>query len=105
MAERIRARTPALRNDTPGGRTTTTTNGVAPVAPGEVTPELLTSKQAAALAGVGERTWWRWTRCGLAPPPIKIGLGPRAAVRHKKADLMAWIAEGCPRIDSTCGGS
>jgi hypothetical protein len=32
-------------------------------------PALLTSKQAAKLAGCGERTWWRWSRSGIAPAP------------------------------------
>lgn len=33
-------------------------------APG-IVPELLTTAEAARLAGVGERTWWRWSRSGL----------------------------------------
>lgn len=97
-----------MPNSTPTDSTPTTNTkraGVAPVAPGSVTPELLTSKHAAVLAGVGERTWWRWTRCGLAPPPVKIGLGPRAAVRFRRSDILAWIAEGCPRIDPAGGDS
>ncbi len=64
-----------------------------------IAPELLTSRQAAALAGVGERTWWRWSRCGLAPAPIKIGDGKRAAVRFRRSELLDWIAAGCPRCD------
>lgn len=88
---------------THGGRTTTTPNGIANVAPGSnapgITPELLTTKQAAELAAVGERTWWRWSRCGLAPAPVKIGIGPRAAVRYRRADIMAWIDGGCKPVD------
>ncbi|MBM4005594.1 MAG: helix-turn-helix domain-containing protein [Planctomycetes bacterium] len=57
-------------------------------------------KRAAKLANVGNRTWWRWTRSGLAPPPIKIGHGPRAAVRFRRAEILAWIDAGCPRVDA-----
>jgi len=86
-----------------GGRTTTTANGIAHVAresntPG-ITPELLTTRQAAELAGVGERTWWAWSRSGLAPRPLQIGYGTRPAVRYRRADIMAWIAGGCRRVD------
>jgi excisionase family DNA binding protein len=87
-----------------GGRTTTTGNGVASVAPGAATPaasgilpELLTTRQAAELLQVGERTLWRWSRSGLAPKPIKIGRGRQGAVRFSRAALMAWISAGCPR--------
>ena len=65
----------------------------------DVQPALLTTAQAAALAGVGERTWWRWTRAGLAPSPVKIGLGPRAAVRYRRSEILEWIADGCPPND------
>lgn len=91
----------------PGGRTTTTATGVAHLAPGSagiLQAELLTTAQAASLAGVGERTWWRWTRCGLAPAPVKIGIGPRAAVRYRRSDLMAWIAGGCKPVDGRAVG-
>lgn len=60
-----------------------------------VEPELLTAPQAAKLAGVGERTWWRWSRSGLAPAPIFIGNGPRPAVRYSRQSILEWIADGC----------
>ncbi|MCU0981217.1 MAG: helix-turn-helix domain-containing protein [Pirellulaceae bacterium] len=66
---------------------------------GGIVAELLTTRQAAALAGVGERTWWAWSRSGLAPRPITIGLGTRPAVRYRRAEIMQWIAAGCPRVD------
>jgi len=87
-----------------GGRTTTTASGVESIARGEITPELLTEKQSAAMCGCGRRTWWRWTRSGLAPPPIKIGIGPRAAVRFRRADLVAWIDGGCRPPETKEGG-
>lgn len=121
--------TPASQERRLGGRTTTTSNGIAHVAPDSseaaavpalvttgqrrsktargppaIEPELLTTAEAAQLAGVGERTWWRWTRCGLAPAPVKIGIGPRAAVRYRRADLTAWIAGGCKPVDGRAAG-
>ena len=64
-----------------------------------IVAELLTTAEAAKLAGCGERTFWRWSRCGLAPGPITIGLGTRPAVRYSRQALLQWIASGCPRID------
>lgn len=66
---------------------------------GRISPELLTTKQAAELAGCGERTWWAWSRSGLAPKPLTIGLGSRPAVRYRRGDVLQWIADGCPRCD------
>lgn len=64
-----------------------------------VTPELLSTRQAARLCGLGERTVWRHARTGVMPPPIKLGIGPRPAVRFRRGELLAWIADGCPRVD------
>ena len=63
---------------------------------GGIAPELPSPRQAAVMCGIGERTLWRWSRCGLAPAPITIGIGPRPAVRFRRADLDEWIAAGCP---------
>ena len=60
-----------------------------------IVPDLLTTKQAAALCSVGERTLWRWSRSGIAPAPVKIG---GSAVRFKRAEIIEWIDAGCPRI-------
>lgn len=59
---------------------------------------LLTTAEAARLAGIGERTLWRWSRSGIAPAPIKIG---GAAVRYRRHDLEVWISAGCPRVDNS----
>ncbi len=67
----------------------------------KVAPELLTTKQAAALCSIGERTLWRWSRSGIAPAPIKIG---GSTVRYRRDDYLAWIADGCPRIHGRGGG-
>ena len=68
-----------------------------------IVPELLTTKQAAALCNCGERTLWRWSRCGIAPPAIKIGDGRQGATRYRRTDLEQWIADGCPRTNGGPG--
>jgi predicted DNA-binding transcriptional regulator AlpA len=67
--------------------------------PTTILPELLTAKQAAALCSMGERTFWRHAHSGLAPAPVKIG----GSARYRRADLLAWIAAGCPRCDGGQG--
>lgn len=59
-----------------------------------IEPELLTTKQAAGLLSIGERSLWRASNSGQAPRPIKIG----GSVRYRKSDLLAWIADGCPDL-------
>jgi predicted DNA-binding transcriptional regulator AlpA len=66
---------------------------------GGIQSELLTCREAAQLAGCGERTWWSWSRSGLAPKPIFIGHGTRPACRYRRAEILQWIAAGCPRVD------
>jgi predicted DNA-binding transcriptional regulator AlpA len=68
-------------------------------AAGGIVPELLTTRQAAELAGVGERTWWAWTRSGLAPKPIAIGYGTRPAIRYRRSEIEAWFQGGCKPVD------
>jgi len=60
-------------------------------------PELLTTRQAATICGLGERTLWRHSRSGLAPAPRRIG----GAVRYRRSEIKAWIDAGCPVV----GGS
>lgn len=64
-----------------------------------IVPELLTTKQAAALCNCGERTLWSWSRSGISPAPVKIGFGLRPAVRFRRQDLVEWVSRGCPRVD------
>ena len=67
--------------------------------PDTLTPELLTTAEAARLVNVGERTLWRWSRAGIAPAPIHIG----GAVRYRRTEYLEWIATGCPRADGRAG--
>jgi len=68
-----------------------------------IPPELLTTAEAARLVNVGERTLWRWSRCGIAPRPVKIGTGKTGAVRYRRDEYLAWIRAGCPRVDGGAG--
>ncbi len=104
MKRNTPATTPTAGDRQHGGRTTKTTNGIAHAAPGSdggggIQPELLTSRHAAELCGISERTLWSWSRSGLAPAPVKIGCGLRPMVRFRRADILAWIEAGCPRVD------
>lgn len=62
----------------------------------ETLPPLMTTGQTAKLCGCGERTLWRWSRSGVAPPPVKIGT---SAVRYRREEYLEWIRAGCPRVD------
>ena len=77
-------------------------NAPTPEAPA-IVPELLSTRQAAEVCGCGERTFWRWSRCGIAPSPIKIGNGKQGASRFRRAEILAWIEAGCPRCDGGPG--
>lgn len=63
-------------------------------------PVLISAAEAARLIDCGERSLWRWSRSGVAPAPIKIG----SAVRYRRAEVLEWIAAGCPRVDRKGGG-
>lgn len=87
-----------------GGRPASTSSSISHVTPNASMPHdcaqlLITSAAAAQLLGIGERTLWRWSRSGICPRPIKIGSGPRAAVRYRRAELDQWCADGCPRVN------
>ena len=82
-----------MPNNTPG------TEPLALPTAGGITPELLTTAEAARLAGVGERTLWSWSRSGISPAPVKIGVGLRPAVRYRRSEILAWIEAGCPRCN------
>lgn len=56
--------------------------------------ELLTAQQAAEMAGVARRSWWRYCSSGRAPAPVRLG----GSVRWRRTELAAWIAAGCPRV-------
>jgi len=56
--------------------------------------ELLSATEAAEMAGVGKRSWWRYCSSGKAPAPVRLG----GNVRWRRSELAEWIAAGCPRV-------
>lgn len=50
------------------------------------------AKTAAAMFGVGERTWWRWGDSGKTPSPFALG----GRKLWRVADLRLWAALGFP---------
>ena len=75
----------------------------------ELSPLLVTARDAAKLLAVSERTLWGLTAAGELPA-VRIG----RAVRYSVSDLKAWIARKCaapcavssdlPRISSVSVG-
>jgi predicted DNA-binding transcriptional regulator AlpA len=56
-------------------------------------PELLDVKAVAALLDCSVRHAYRLTDAGCMPRPVRLG----ALVRWRKAEILAWIDDGCPR--------
>ena len=61
-----------------------------------ILPELLTTREAAKLLGIGERTSWRHSRSGAAPAPVAIG----GAVRYRRSEILEWIRGGCLPVEA-----
>ena len=61
-------------------------------------PLLLTTREAARLTGVGERTFWTHSRRGIAPAPVFLGDGVRPSPRYRRDELLQWVEDGCPRV-------
>ncbi len=54
---------------------------------------LISSRQAAKLLKISERTLWRMQNDKEIPAPIRIG----RAVRWDVQALKAWVSAGCPK--------
>ena len=63
--------------------------------------ELLNEREAAAMLGVSGRHLRRMADGGKAPRPVRLG----GAVRWRRAELMRWLADGCPRVRIMRGGA
>jgi prophage regulatory protein len=61
--------------------------------------ELLSAEEAATMAGVAKRSWWRYVSAGRAPQPVRLG----GSVRWRRSELAGWIAAGCPRVRREVG--
>ena len=64
-------------------------------------PELLTVRDVAAILAVSSRHVYRQCDAGRLPRPVRIG----AAVRWRRADVLAWLDADCPPVRSMKGGA
>lgn len=76
-----------------------TTATLAPANLPAAEPLLLDARAAAALLAVSPRHLYRLADGGRCPLPVRLG----AAVRWRRADLLAWLDAGCPVIDRRAG--
>ena len=59
--------------------------------------ELVTSAEAAVIAGISKRSWSRLVQQSRAPQPIHLG----GCIRWRLSDIEQWINDGCePSGDS-----
>ena len=61
--------------------------------PTQLTPILVTARQAAAMCGKSLRTWRSWDSAGWVPRPVRIG----RSTLWRMDELREWAAKGCPR--------
>jgi excisionase family DNA binding protein len=54
---------------------------------------LVTAKEAAKLARMGLRTWWRRAASDGVPAAVRMG---GRLVRWRRADIERWVELGCP---------
>ena len=59
----------------------------------DLTPLLLTARQAASLCAVSLRTWRTRDSGGLIPRPVRIN----RSTLWRADELRAWVSAGCPR--------
>ncbi len=74
---------------------TDATTAAEPDTPSSVEPAerlAVGAKTAAAMFGVGERTWWRWDDSGKTPRPFALG----GRKLWRVSDLRLWATFGFP---------
>lgn len=54
--------------------------------------QTLTASEAAIVAGIGLRSWWRFVSAGKAPKPFYIG----RSARWLRSTVSEWLQQGCP---------
>ena len=57
-------------------------------------PDLIDAETAAAMVGVGRRTWYRYVENGDVPQPVRFG----GSVKWRREVIDEWIRAGCPRV-------
>ena len=58
-------------------------------------PDLIDAEAAAAIVGVGRRTWYRYVENGDVPQPVRFG----GSVKWRREEIDEWIRAGCPRVE------
>ena len=66
------------------------------------TPLLLRANEAARLCAMSRSHWYRLYDLGRLPEPVRLG---EKTVRWRRADLIAWVAAGCPPRTDADGGT
>ena len=78
------------------------TTSVGPEPRPAVSAELLNAKAVAALlAGCSTRHLYRLVDAGKMPRPLKLG----GLVRWRRAEVLDWIAAGCPAVRTAKGAT
>jgi excisionase family DNA binding protein len=67
--------------------------------PAEVSAKLLDVQAVAEMLGCSTRHVYRLSDAGRMPAPVKLG----ALVRWNRAEIEAWISQGCPPARSMEG--
>lgn len=80
--------------------TTPTAAGERIAGPDRAPAALLDVRAVAALLDCAPRTVHRLRDSGRMPRPVRVG----SLVRWRRADVLAWIAAGCPACRSVKGG-
>lgn len=81
--------------------TTPNATGGQTVGPERAPAELLDVKAVASLLDCSTRHVYRLSDSGRLPRPVKLG----ALVRWRRADVLEWIAGGCPSVRTARGGA
>ena len=58
----------------------------------QLEPILISAREAAALLGIGRRTFYRLHSSGRVPLPVRLG----GVVRWRLEELQRWTQAGCP---------
>lgn len=52
---------------------------------------LITYSEVTEICGLGRSTIYEWVQLGKFPAPLKLGKGPKAPVKFKLSEVMAFI--------------
>ena len=76
------------------------TESTRPIEEDEDDPLLFKPYQVARLLRISLRTLWRWRSGKRIPLPIQSG----NVVRWRRAEMLEWVADGCPGLNESDNG-